>query len=178
MVSSRVPDISLARLNFIRDGSVIASVPLTLCGGAMVGNATFPQGSVTYQLQGEDVGGNPFQISRKTVEFKPGKYSLTSLMDSVEIDLGESTIFVFKLHNQNSYGSTNFTLTTESTSGVRAVLQQTHTSLKAAESADISIRVSAGSRSGSNQVTIVASDGCVRVTASQSLLIIAPEIVC
>ena len=139
MVTSRVPDISLACLNFIRDGSVIAS------GGAMVGNATFPLGSVIYQLQGEDVGGNPFQISRKTVELKPGKYSFKALSDPVEIDLGESTTFTFQLKNLNTYGSTNVTLTTESTSGVRAVLQQTHTSLKANESADIGVRVSAGS---------------------------------
>ena len=177
MVTSRVPDISLAHLNFIRDGRVIASVPLTLCGGAMVGNATLPLGSATYQLQGEDVGGNPFKIARKTVELKPGKYSFKALSDPVEIDPGEFTIFTFKLHNLNTYGSTNFTLTTESTSGVRAVLQQAHTLIKANKSADISVRVSASSRSSSNQVTIIASDGCIRVTASQSLLITTPEIV-
>ena len=132
----------------------------------MVGNAIFPLGSVTYQLQGEDVGGNPFQISGKTIELNPGNYALS---DPVEIDPGESTTFTFQLKNLNTYGSTNFTLTTESTSGIRAVLQQTHTSLKAEESADISVHVIAGSRSGSNQVTIIASDGCIHVTASQSL---------
>ena len=177
MVTSRVPDISLANLNFIRDGEVVGSIPLTPCGGAMIGNGTFPLGSVTYLLQGEDVGGNPFQISRKTVEFELGKYSLTSVSDSVEVDPGESTVFVFKLQNQNSYGSTKFTLTTELTSGVRAVLQQTHTSLKAAESAEISVRVIAGSSPGDNRVTIVASGGCTRVTASQTLSIKPPEVV-
>ena len=138
VITSRVPDISSGHLNFIRDGSVIASVPLTLCGGAMVGNATFPLGSVTYQLQGEDIGGNPFESSQRTVEFKLGVYSLTALSDPVEVNSRESTMFSFKLTNYNSYGSTNFTLTTESMSGVNAVLQQIHISLKAKESAKIS----------------------------------------
>ena len=178
MVSSRIPDISSARLNFIRDGSVAATAPLTLCGGAMIGNATFPLGSVTYQIQGEDVGRNPFVISRKTVKFTPGKYSLTALSDPVEIVPGERTVFAFELHNQNSYGSTNLTFTTESTSGVRAVPQQTNTSLKAGERTEISVHITAGSIPGAKEVTLTASDGCTRVTASQSLSITRPELVC
>ena len=177
VVTSQIPDISSARLNFIRDGSVAASAALTLCGGAMVGNATFPLGSVTYQIQGEDKGRNSFEISRKTVEFKPGKYLLTALSDSVELVRGERSVFTFGLKNQNSDGSTNFTFTTESTSGVRAVPQQTSTLLKAGESTEISVPISAGSILGAQQVTLTASDGCTRATASQSLSITAPELV-
>ena len=177
VVTSRVPDISSAHLNYIRDGHLVGHASLTLCGGAMVGNATFPLGSVTYQLQGEDVGGNPFQISWKTVKVKPGKYLLTALSDPVEVNPGDSTVFIFKLYNQNSYGSTNFTLTTESTSDVRAILQQTHISLNAAESAEISARVITGSSPGDNSVTVVASDGCTRTSASQTVSIKTPELV-
>ena len=167
--SSQVSNISSARLNFVRNGNVVASAALTLCGGAMIGNATFPLGSVTYQLQGEDVRGNAFEISQKTVEFEPGNYLLSALSDPVELVPDESTVFTFELRNQNSYGSTSFTFTTESTSGIRAVPQQTSTSLKAGESTEISVHVSAGSILGAQQVTLTASDGCTHATASRSV---------
>ena len=173
MLSSRLPDISLARLNFVRDGELAASASLTPCSKAMVGNATFPSGSVTYQLQGEDLGGNPFEISGKTVDMKPGSFSLNVVSSIAELRPGESTALVFELHNQNSYGSTEFTISVEIPTDFSVALQETHALLEAGGSTQISIQVLANSLPGvSNDITIVANDGCTTVTATHTLTIV------
>ena len=173
IISSHIAGIALADLNFIKDGNVVASAPLTSCSKAMVGTIAVPLGSFTYQLQGEDIGGNPFQVSGKTVNIKPGQYSLNTISNITELRSGESTILVFELHNQNSYGSTEFTITTETPSDFSVQLQQTFAVLEAGESTQISIKVSANSNPRVyNDITINVHDGCTTVSATHTVAIV------
>ena len=178
ILTSRVSDISSASLNLISNGNIFGSVTLTPCSGAMVGNATFPLGGVTYQLQGEDMGGNPFiHNSRRTRQFNPGNYLLTpSSTNPQEIRLGESLVLTVQLHNQNVYGVTNFTLSVESPNGFSAFLKQTSVSLQAGSETQLCVPVSANSvLSGSiHRIIVTATDECnVKVSAPLTLTVIA-----
>ena len=178
ILSSHISDIALARLNFVKDGNVVASAPLTSCSKAMVGTIAVPLGSFTYQLQGEDNRGNPFQVSGKTVNIKPGQYSLNTISTTTELKSGESTLLVFELHNQNSYGSSEFTIHVEATRDFSVALQQTHALLKAGDSTLISMLVFANSLPGnSTDITIVAYDGCITVTGSHTVTIVPLDFV-
>ena len=174
IISSNIADIALAHLNFVKDGDVIASSPLTSCSKAMVGTTTVPLGSFTYQLQGEDTGGNPFQVSGRTVNIKPGQYSLKSVSSTTtKLRSGESAVLVFELQNQNSYGSTEFTITSDMPSDFSVELQKTFAVLKAGESTQISAKVSADSLPHvTNDITITVNDGCTTVSAVHTLIIV------
>lgn len=178
VLTTRASDISSASLNFISDGNIIGSATLTPCGGAMVGNATFPLGSVTYQLQGEDSGGNPFvHNSRRIREFKPGNYLLTpSNTNPQEIRPGGPVTLTFELHNQNQIARATFTITASAPSRFNVVPQETRVTLAAGSSTQLDALVTAGSipQGSTHQITLHATDGCTTVSASQTLTIATP----
>ena len=89
----------------------------------------------------------------------------------MEVNARESTTFTFKL-NSCRLTPTDFTLATEVTSGIEAVLEQTSITVSSEESVEISVSVSAGSSPGSNQLTIIASYGATSVTASVTVSVV------
>ena len=183
--SSQIPDISSTvplHLNYIQEnGDVAKSVPLVKCGGALAGNETFPFGSFTYQLEGEDKEGNPFVYNpRKTAEFKSGNYSLTAVSTGAEIRPAESVLLTYRLYNNNppDSGPVDFSFAASTPSGFRTVFNPSHSSLAAGENTEITVTVTATSSQyfpGSTHIiTATATDGCITVSASQSLTIVAP----
>ena len=179
-VPKSIPGISLTHLSFVQAGHTIARNPLSPCDtGALVGNATFPSGLITYQLQGMDVNGKSFSYESATVEFRPGTYTVDAVSTTGEVEAGEFVVISFELHNNNLYGSTHFSFSTESGRGLSAVPLQTTAMLEAGSSAEIGVHVSAGisTASQSKQFTLTANDGCTSVSASHTLSITAPEIV-
>ena len=179
-VPKSIPGISLTHLSFVQAGHTIARNPLSPCDtGALVGNATFPLGLITYQLQGKDVNGKSFSYESATIEFRPGAYALNTVSTTGEVEAGDFVVIAFELRNNNLYGSAEFNISTESERGLSAVPLQTTATLKAGSSAEISVRVSTGtsSVSQSKQFTLTANDGCTSVSAFHTLSITAPEIV-
>jgi len=104
---------------------------------------------------------------------KLGSYSLNAVSSVAELRPGESTVLVFELHNQNSYGSTEFTVSVESPPDFSVALQETYALLEAGGSTQISIQVSANAHPGvSNDITVAANDGCTTVTGTHTLMIV------
>ena len=176
--SQPIPGIILTLLNFVKQGSVVASASLThACGSAMVGNVIFPLGSVAYQLQGENQNGKTFKYeSTSTVEFNPGSYSLAVTSTRGELRPGEPVMLTFELHNQNQITPATFTISSAAPSRFNVVPQETHITLAAGSSTQIGARVTAGSHppGSTHQITLRATDGCATVSASQTLTIAAP----
>lgn len=66
MVTSRSVEMLSAYLNIVgRGGTVVTSIFLSKCSEFLVGNTTFPLGTFTYELGGQDRGGNPFVYNTK-----------------------------------------------------------------------------------------------------------------
>ena len=175
-----IPGISLTQLSFVQYSRTASRNPLSPCDtGVLVGNATFPLGLTTYQLQGKDVKNNTFLYESAAVEFRPGAYALNAVSTTEEVEAGDFVLILFELHNNILYGSTHFSFSTEDDRGLSAVPLQTTAVLEAGGSAEITVRVSAGTSSVSQtkHFTLTANDGCTSVSASHTLSITAPEIV-
>ena len=99
-------------VNIIGNGQVVAHVPLHKCSKFVVGNTTFPLGTFTYELGGEDQDGNPFVYNaRKNATFGSGSsyFTLSAVNGtSLEMDLYDVILLTYELHNANPYGSVTF----------------------------------------------------------------------
>ena len=180
MFTSRVPDISSARLNFINDESIVKSTSLTPCSGAMVGIVTFPLGSFSYQLEGKDKHGNYFvHNSKRTHKFNPGNYDyLLTPSNPQEIRPGESVVLEVELYNHNIYGFTEYTLSTESPNGLSIYLQQTHVFLEARNSTKLSVNVTANAVLPGSSHWIILRDECnIELSIPLTLTVIELEFV-
>ena len=179
-ISKPIPGISVTHLSFVQNSRTIARTLLDSCSeiGALVGNATFPLGLVIYQLQGRGAEDKQFTYDSAAVEFRPGKYAFTTLSSVAELRQGESTVLVFELHNQNSYGSTEFAIHVEPTPDFFVAIQPSHALLEAGDSIQISIQVFANSLPGiSTDIRVMAYDGCTTVTGTHTLAIVPLDFV-
>ena len=143
----------------------------------MVGNATFPRGSISYQLQGESQNGRTFRYeSTQTAEFSSGSYSLVATSVPGELNSGQAVTLLFELYNYNFVFPAHFTFSVITPSRFSAFPQQSHATVVAGSSTQLSVLVTSGSHApgSTHQITLRATDGCTTVSASQTLTIATP----
>ena len=154
-------------------------VPLHKCSKFVVGNTTFPLGTFTYDLGGEDQDGNPFVYNTKKITtFMPGSnyFTLSAVNGtSLEIDV---ILLTYELCNTNPYGSVTFNFTAESVDGFSKFLWPYQATVGAGESVQVTIAASVSSssirRGSSHTFTVTATNGCTTLSASKTVNIRAP----
>jgi len=173
---------SSAYLNIIGNGQVVAHVALHKCSEFLVGSTTFPLGTFTYELRGEDQDGNPFVYNtKKNITFGSGNsyFDLGPVNGtSLGIDLYDVILLTYKLSNNNPYGSMAFNFTAQSVDGFSKFLRPYQATVGVGESVQVTITARAGSsriRRGSTYMfTVTATNGCMTLSASKTVNIRAP----
>jgi len=165
VITTQSAEISSAYLNIIGNRRVVAHVSLHKCSEFFIGNTTFPLGTFTYDLGGEDQDGNPFVYNTKKITtFMPGsKYFTLSAVNgtSLEIDV---ILLTYELCNTNPYGSVTLNFTAESVDGFSKFLWPYQATVG-------SSRIRRGS---SHTFTVTATNGCTTLSASKTVNIRAP----
>ena len=182
VLTSRSPEMLSTYLNIIGNGRVVARVPLHKCSKFLIGNTTFPLGTFTYELGGEDQDGNPFVYNtNKNATFGPGNgyFNLSAVNGTnLEIDLYDVVRLTYELRNTNPYGSVAFNFTAESVDGFSKFLRPYQATVGVGESVQVTITASAGSsrirRGSSHAFTVTATNGCTTLSASKTVTIRAP----
>ena len=152
------------------------------CSIFLIGNTTFPLGTFTYELGGEDQDGNPFVYNiKKNTTFGSGNsyFTLSAINGtSLEMDLYDVILLTYELHNTNPYGSVTFNFTAESADGFSRFLWPYQATVGAGESVQVTITARVGSsriRRGSSHIfTVTATNGCMTLSASKTVNIRAP----
>ena len=183
VVTSRSTEISSAYVNILgRDRTIIAHIPLSKCSKFLVGNTTFPLGTFTYELGGEDQDGNPFVYNtKKNAVFGPGTsyYAFSAVNGtSLEIDYDDIFSLTYELNNTNLYGSVTFNFAAQPVDGFSRFLRPRRATLGAGESIQVTVTASVGSsrirRGSSHTFTVTATNGCTTLSASKTVNIRAP----
>ena len=182
VLTSRSAEMPSAYLNIIGNGRVVTRVPLHKCSKFLIGNTTFPLGTFTYELGGEDQDGNPFVYNtKKNVTFGPGNscFALSPVNGtSLEMDLYDIILLTYELRNTCPYGSVTFNFTAEPVYGFIKFLWPYRATVGAGESVQVIITASAGSsrisRGSSHTFTLTATNGCTTLSASKTVNIRAP----
>ena len=185
MVTSRSAEMSSAYVNIVGRGrTIIASILLSKCSEFLIGNTTFPLGTFTYELGGEDMDGNPFVYnSKKNVTFGPGSsyYAFSAVNGtSLEIDYNDIFSLTYELNNTNPYGSVTFNFTAQPVDGFSRFLRPHQATLGAGESVQVTITASVGSsrirRGSSHTFNVTATNNCTTLSASKTVNIRAPPV--
>ena len=182
MITSQSAEISSAYLNIIGNRRVVAHVPLHKCSEFFIGNTTFPLGTFTYDLGGEDQDGNPFIYNtKKNTTFMPGSnyFTLSAVNGtSLEIDLYDVILLTYELRNTNPYGLVTFNFTAESADGFSKFVWPYQATVGVGESVQVTITARVGSsrirRGSSHTFTVTATNGCTTLSASKTVNIRAP----
>ena len=185
VVTSRIAEMSSAYLNIVgRNRTVVAHIPLSKCSEFLIGNTTFPLGTFTYELGGEDMNGNPFMYnSKKDITFEPGSsyYAFNAVSGtSLEIDYDDIFSLAYELNNTNPYGSVTFNFAAEPVDGFSRFLRPHQATVGAGESVQVTVTASVGSsrirRGSSHTFTVTATNGCATLSASKTVNIRAPPV--
>ena len=185
VITSRSAEMSSAYLNIVgRNGTVVAHIPLSKCSEFLVGNTTFPLGTFTYELGGEDQDGNPFVYNiRKNAVFEPGSsYYIFSAVNGTTLEIDYDDIFslTYELNNTNPYGPVTFNFTAQPVDGFSRFLQPHQATVGAGESVQVTVTASIGSsrirRGTSHTFTVTATNGCTTLSASKTVNIRAPPV--
>ena len=185
VVTSRSAEMSSAYVNILgRNRTVVAQIPLSKCSEFLIGNTTFPLGTFTYELGGEDQDGNPFVYNtKKNAVFGPGSsyYAFSAVNGtSLEIDYNDIFSLTYELNNTNPYGSVTFNFAAEPVDGFSRFLRPHRATVGAGESVQVNMTVTAsvGSsriwRGSSHMFTVTATNGCTTLSASKTVNIRAP----
>ena len=174
---------SSAYVNILgRDRTIIAHAPLSKCSEFLIGNTTFPLGTFTYELGGEDQDGNPFVYNtKKNAAFGPGSsyYAFSAVNGtSLEIDYYDIFSLTYELNNTNPYGSVTFNFATEPVDGFSRFFRPHLATVGAGESVQVTVTASIGSsrirRGSSHTFTVTATNGCTTLSASKTVNIRSP----
>ena len=185
VVTSRSAEMLSAYLNIVgRGGTVVASILLSKCSEFLIGITTFPLGTFTYELGGQDQDGNPFVYNtKKNVTFGPGSsyYTFSAVNGtSLEIDYDDIFSLTYELNNTNPYGPVTFNFTAEPVDGFSRFLRPHRATVGAGESVQVTLTANVGSsrvRQGSSHTfTVTATNGCTTLSASKTVNIRAPPV--
>ena len=185
VVTSRSADMSSAYLNIVGRGeTAVAHIPLSKCSEFLIGNTTFPLGTFTYELGGQDQDGNPFVYdTKKTITFGPGSsyYTFSPVNGtSLEIDYDDIFSLTYELNNTNTYGPVTFNFAAEPVDGFSRFLRLHHATVGAGESVIVTITASVGSsrirRGSTHTFTVTATNDCTTLSASKTVNIKAPPV--
>ena len=155
---------------------------MSKCSEFLVGNTTFPLGTFTYELGGQDQDGNPFVYdTKKTITFGPGSsyYTFSAVNGtSLEIDYDDIFSLTYELNNTNPYGPVTFNFTAEPVDGFSRFLRPHRATVGAGESVQVTLTANVGSsrirRGSSHTFTVTATNGCTTLSASKTVNIRAP----
>ena len=185
VVTSRSAEMSSAYINIVgRGGTAVVSIPLSKCSEFLVGNTTFPLGTFTYELGGQDQDGNPFVYNtKKTITFGPGSgfYTFSAVNGtSLEIDYYDIFSLTYELNNTNPYGPVTFNFAAEPVDGFSRFLRPYRATVGAGESVQVTLTASVGSsrikRGSSHTFTVTATNDCTTLSASKTVNIRAPPV--
>ena len=176
---------SSAYINIVgRNRTIVAHIPLSKCSEFLIGNTTFPLGTFTYELGGQDQNGNPFVCdTKKTITLGPGNsyYTFNPVnRTSLEINYDDIFSLTYELNNTNPYGPVTFNFTAEPVDGFSRFLSPHHATVGAGESVQVTLTASVGSsrirRGSSHTFTVTATNGCTTLSASKTVNIRAPPV--
>ena len=183
VVTSRSAEMLSAYINIVgRGGTVVAHIPLSKCSEFLVGNTTFPLGTFTYELGGQDQDGNSFVYdTKKTITFGPGNsYYTFNPVNGTSLEIGYYDIFslTYELNNTNPYGPVTFNFAAKQVDGFSRFIRPHRATVGAGESVQVTLTASVGSsrirRGSTHTFTVTATNGCTTLPASKTVNIRAP----
>ena len=180
MMTSRVPDIMSAEIQLLRDGTddVLMTAPLYGCNDLLLGDITFPSGTVKYRMVGNDMSGFPFSISLiHSTTFEPEHFYVERGGNkSVDITPYQSELSRITVCNLNE-GQAQYFFSYERVTGLRQTFRPSNQLLVppgACGSVNMVILVISADPGSTHALNASVTDGCSTQTVSLTVNIPMP----